>query len=334
MSNTKELREAIESAIPGDVIVLADGEYIITGAPLRLGRPNYSFKSLLPIILSSENYKKAVIKVSRAVGMQITHKNWIVSNLVFEGTCDADSSCEHALHIFGDADDLQIIGNDFVNFNAAIKANGSAFSIDSSTRHFPDQVLVDNNRFYNHWTRETKAPVTPIDVVGGSNWTISNNFIADFSRLYRNKPSYTYGAFLKGDSKNGVFKSNFVACNWRVPYYSALDQRVGLSFGGGGTGHEFCATGNCEQEHRGGEMSDNVIVNCSQSASVYINNSHDINVLSNSMIGSSGIELRRSKNIKVMENLMNGKIRPRDEISSFAEQSNQYFHDQINYLRP
>lgn len=325
-----ELKEAVKIAIPGDVIILADGEYKLEGNALNLGNPNYLLDSELPITITSRNFKKAKINVNATVGINITYKNWIISDLVFEGTCDSDSSCEHALHIFGDADNIKIMGNDFINFNAAIKANGNAGAVDG-VRYFPDSVLIQSNRFYNEWARETKAPVTPIDVVGGEFWTISNNFIADFSRNYKRKTSYTYGAFLKGDSKYGVFKSNFIACRWKVPYYSALDLRIGLSFGGGGTGNEFCASGTCEQEHLSGEMSSNIIANCSQTASIYVNKSNDIKIEKNILIGSSGIELSASSEINVSENLLNGKLRKRNRSSSVIEQSNHYFQGQVSY---
>ena len=328
--NVAEFKEAVAKAIPGDVIVLADGEYELEGKALNLGKSEYLFDSDLPIIITSSNFRKSKIKVKSSVGIQITHKNWILSDLVFEGACDSDARCEHAIHIFGDADNLKILGNDFVNFNAAIKSNGQDNASDNK-RHFPDNVLIQGNRFYNEWIRETKAPVTPIDVVGGEYWTIANNFIADFSRKHGRKSSYTYGAFLKGDSKHGVFESNFIACKWQVPYFSALDHRIGLSFGGGGTGDRFCASGVCEQEHKNGKISNNVIANCSNSASIYINYGNEIEVSNNVLVGSAGIELSKSKEIAVKGNLLNGKLRKRNDSTSVFEKSNQHFRGNISH---
>lgn len=331
VSNVAEFKEAVAKASPGDVIVLADGEYELEGKALNLGKSEYLFDSDLPIIITSRNFRKSKIKVKSSVGIQVTHKNWTLSDLVFEGACDSDARCEHALHVFGDADNLKILGNDFVNFNAAIKSNGQKSAVDNK-RHFPDKVLIQGNRFYNEWPRETKAPVTPIDVVGGEYWTITNNFIADFSRKYSYKSSYTYGAFLKGDSKHGIFKSNFIACKWQVPYFSALDHRIGLSFGGGGTGDRYCALGLCEQEHKDGKISNNVIANCSNSASIYINDGNEIEISNNVLIGSAGIELSKSKEITVMGNLLNGKLRKRNDSSSVFEQSNQHFRGNISHV--
>ena len=331
VNNVAELTAAVATAIPGDVIVLADGEYELTGKGLRLGSSNYVLETDLPIIITSLNFKKSKINVNARVGLEITHKNWIVSDLVFEGVCDSDARCEHAIHVFGDADNLQILGNDFVNFNAAIKSNGQDNTIDKQ-RYFPDNVVVKGNRFYNQWPRETSSPVTPIDTVGGEFWLIANNFIADFARKYGRKSSYTYGAFLKGDSKHGVFESNFIACEWQVPHFSALDLRIGLSFGGGGTGDQFCGSGLCEQEHAGGKMTDNLIVNCSQTASIFINDSRDIDITNNVLLGSAGIELSKSEGISIMGNSLNGKVRKRNGSSLVSEQLNQYFRNKVSNI--
>jgi hypothetical protein len=330
VNNVVELKEAIATAIPGDVIMLADGEYEFEGKALNLGNPKYLLQSDLPIVITSLNFRKSKIRVNSSVGFKITYKNWIISDIVFEGVCDSDARCEHAIHIVGDADNLQILGNDFVNFNAAIKSNGIDAAGDSE-RLFPDFVFIQSNRFYNQWPRETTAPVTPIDVVGGEFWTVANNFIADFSRNNGRKSNYTYGAFLKGDSKHGIFNSNFVACAWQVPYFSALDQRVGISFGGGGTGDQFCASGLCEQEHKDGLISDNVIVNCTQSASIYVNDSKHVEIANNVLIGSAGIEISRSSDISVKGNSINGKLRKRNESTLVVEHSNQYFRDNVSY---
>jgi hypothetical protein len=136
---------------------------------------------------------------------------------------------------------------------------------------------------------------------------------------------------LKGDSSHGLFKSNFVACRWQVPYFSELDLRIGLSFGGGGTGDRFCEKGLCKHEHTLGEMSDNVIVNCSQSASIYINDSSDITISKNVLIGSSGIEVSKSKKVYVSNNFLNGKLRKRNESTSILDDANQYFRSTVSY---
>lgn len=330
VTNVIELENTIKKARSGDVIVLADGEYRLENKALRLGTVNYFDNSSLPVVITSQNFKKAHILVDTSVGIEIVDRNWIVSNLVFKGICDRDFNCEHAIHIAGDADNIQVLGNDFVNFNSAIKSNG-LMTKGGSNRAFPDNVIISGNRFYNEWTRDARRPITPIDVVGGENWVVIDNFIADFSKLRKGKMGYAYGAYLKGNSENGLFESNFVACMWKVPHYSALDLRIGLSFGGGGTGDKFCSGGVCNQEHKAGVMTKNTIVNCSQGPSVYINKSEHIDIQNNTFIGSTGIELFNSKNIMINSNILNGKITKNDRESSFEESLNKYTKKQISF---
>ena len=227
-----------------------------------------------------------------------------LSDLVFIGKCAQDSVCEHALHIVGKASHTLILNNRFENFNAHIKANGIEFS---SKRVFPNNVSIIGNSFINQWARNTDTPVTPLDIVGGDNWLVRDNFISDFSKLGGNQVAY--GAFLKGGGNSGIFTHNFVACEWKVKHKTKSDVRVALSFGGGGTARSLCSNNNCIHEHTGGEMSGNTILNCPNSVGVYLNKSNDILIADNVILKTLGIKINEySSSIKIKNNTIYGDV--------------------------
>ena len=94
--------------------------------------------------------------------------------------------------------------------------------------------------------RDTANPVTPIDLVAASHWTIRGNLITDFIKGGGDRISY--GAFAKGAGAHNVFEQNVVVCEAHAA--RTPGQRVGLSLGGGGTGKPYCRDGRCiiEQE--------------------------------------------------------------------------------------
>ena len=165
-------------------------------------------------------------------GFTVSKAHWIFKNLKINGACEHDYKCEHAFHLKGDADYLLLDNNIITNFNAAIKSNGSYSTVPAQ---FPDNVRITNNDFYNVRERNTRSPASPIDAVGGDNWSIRHNFVADFTRVVSESKSVVYGAFLKGGGMGGVISDNVINCAWKVPYQSSLDIRVGLSLGNGGT---------------------------------------------------------------------------------------------------
>jgi pectate lyase len=308
VTNVNEIVEALKTSQPGTSILIAPGVY-------RFEQPYIivSAKGTLtePILLHANKLGDVIFEMKSREGLLIKGGHWRIQNIIFRGAKDKNDSVDHAIHIIGDANNIHVLHNEFVNFNAHIKSNGYADKVGNS--HFPDNVLIANNNFYNEWKRNTVVPVTPIDVVGGNNWTIENNFIADFANFGRKGRAVVYGAFMKGGGENGLFNNNVVNCSWRVPYTSAVDVRIGLSFGGGGTGKSFCQSEECIYEHKHGEMKNNTILNCSNDVSVYINKGQDISVHSNVMRNSLGIDVRfEGSRARVFNNYLDGRIKARD----------------------
>lgn len=298
VSNVTELVAAIGDADPGDVIILASGNYDIASnvSCLSNGAENN------PITVRSETLGSAVINFDAVEGFKVLGTYWTFENLEIHGVCADDSACEHAFHIKGTADGTHIRNNKVEGFNAHIKGGGT----NDTPRKFSDDVIIEYNEFYSQSPRQTSNPVTPIDVVGGKRWRVSHNYIHDFQKARGNNISYA--AFLKGNSSDGIFSHNLVLCQ-------NLHQggvRVGLSFGGGGTGTQFCEDGSCQTEHRNGIMANNIIANCSD-VGIYINKGANIQILNNTLFNTSGIDIRfDASRATVRNNLLDGRIRERN----------------------
>ena len=120
--------------------------------------------------------------------------------------------------------DYLIRNNEMIDFNAPLKVNGL---FRGETDRFPDHGLVHNNTVHNIRVRETSNPVSLLNLNAGDGWVVSPNFIADFAKGGGNRVSYA--AFMKSNSRNGVFERNLVVCHWRLQPQGGV--RIGLSFG-------------------------------------------------------------------------------------------------------
>lgn len=320
VTTAEEFLKALSNAKAGQSIVVAPGVYKFEGRPIVLS----SQRSTLPIVITGVRSGNVVFELDKMVGFEIRTQNWHIDAIIFKGICDIDSHCEHAFHLKGDADNVTFTNNDFVNFNAAVKSNGGVVDKIGTTK-FPDFVTVLNNRFYNEWSRNTGLPVTPLDIVGGDFWKIKDNFIADFSKELGN--GVAYGAFLKGGGRLGSFEGNIVACSYNVPIYSIRDTRVGLSFGGGGTGVDFCQSEQCEFEHQNGNMHNNLIMNCLTDVSIYVNNSDSITIKNNVLLNSLGVDVAlESDNIVFENNTLHGSIKNKTKNSPIEANNNQFLN--------
>lgn len=300
--NSAELAQQLNRAVAGTTIILMPGQYNFSQKKIRLKNPGLPGK---PIVVKAEKFGNVTINLDSLEGFYIDQPYWVFSNLIFNGICSEHYQCEHAMHIVGDADHLKIINNRFVDFNAHIKSNGERGK-------FPDKAQIFGNDFYNTTLRYTSAPITPIDIVGGDGWQIVDNFIADFARSGGGQ-QVTYGAFLKGAGTNGRIEGNLVNCNWKVPYNSILDIRIGLSLGGGGTNKSSCQDRSCEFEHQGGVINENILLNCSNDVAIYLNKASNAKVTNNILLNSLGIDVRyQISSASINGNLMHGRVKGRD----------------------
>ncbi|MEM7706525.1 MAG: chondroitinase-B domain-containing protein [Pseudomonadota bacterium] len=305
------LTDAIANAQPGDTITIAPGRYRIAATRISVNVPGTSTQ---PITVRAQALGQVQIVWDSAgsfvEGFLISAPWWRFENLDIEGICVNDSDCEHAFHVVGDADFTVIRNNRLHGFNAMLKANQTG-------GQFPDDVLVEGNELFNASSRNTANPVTPIDVVGGRRWILRSNTIYDFAKAGGNQISYA--AFLKGNSKDGVIERNLVMCE----RFHSGQIRLGLSFGGGGSGPPgICEENTCTPEHEGGIMRNNLIINCPADVGIYLNEAADSEVHHNTLFNNTGIDVRfAASNVDLRNNLLMGQIRNRDQGVS-SEQGN------------
>jgi hypothetical protein len=292
------LRAALNEAKPGDVITLAPGTYRFQGKGIGIARAG---RADAPIVVRAARPGTVHIELETLEGFVVAAPYWRFENLNIDGVCPGDGDCEHAFHVIGDGHHFASVNNTIRDFNAHIKINGA-------DGRFPDHGLIDHTTLAATHARATGKPVTPVDLVAASGWTLRANVITDFVKRDGNQVSY--GAFAKGGGKNNVFERNVVWCEQNLR--GQPGQRVGLSLGGGGTGHEFCRDGRCITEQEGSVLRANLIVGCSD-AGIYLNSAAGSKVVDNTLVDTSGIDVRYPASSAVVDgNLVDGPIRPRD----------------------
>jgi hypothetical protein len=300
VSTIEGLRQAIDTADPGDVILLQPGVYPVRGTYITFRRGGTPTD---PITLRAPRLGLATLESELPEALKVEAPHWRFENLVLRGVCTDDSACDNGFHIVGGAEDTILRNVRIEDFNAQIKINGE-------NGRFPDRGRIQHTTLIDTHGRRTAAPVTPIDLVGANDWAIEDTLIADFVKLSGNTVSY--GAYAKGDARGTIFTRNVILCEWRSR--GAKSQTIGLSFGGGGTGWETRRDlGRSGYEHADGVMENNLIAFCSDDA-IYLNRAANTVVRHNTLIGTSGIDVRYVESTaEIAGNLMDGAIRERDD---------------------
>lgn len=308
VSDVREIRKAINKAVPGDDIVIKPGSFRTRGFSFE--RSGTKDK---PIRFRAETPGTVQILADDPELIRVRGSNWIFEGLDLRGDCSPAGRCQHAFHIVGDAENTIIRKNRIRDFNAAIKSNGrmerrtNANGKSEEYLAYPDNVVISGNYIYNTHPRVTRSPVTLIDVVGGKGWVIRQNLIADFQKVRGNGVSYA--AFLKGNSSDGVIERNLVMCEWK----HKGGVRLGLSLGGGGTDGRSCGGGKCTIEHTNGILRNNIILNCPQDVGIYLNKAKDSRIYNNTLINTKGIDVRfDASSAKIVNNIIFGAIDDRN----------------------
>ncbi|MCY1060164.1 right-handed parallel beta-helix repeat-containing protein [Nannocystis sp. SCPEA4] len=304
VADVDALLQAIAAAQPGDTIVLAAGDYEVHQSKIACETPGTADA---PITVRAAEPGAAKLRFDALEGFHVRAPWWVFEGLDIEGICAADSDCEHAFHVTGDASNTHIVRNRLHGFNAMIKGNGEPIGPGMSYVH-PDDVVVEYNEFFNPAPRDTSNPVTPIDVVGGQRWIVRGNFIHDHAK--GGGDNISYAAFLKGHSKDGLIERNLVVCE----LLHSGQVRLGLSLGGGGSGPDMiCEDGACKPEHERGIVRNNIVLNCPADVGIYVNAGADSKIFNNTLYNTAGIDMRFAETTGVVHNnLLMGKIRDRD----------------------
>lgn len=314
VSSAPELSTALSSAKAGDEIVLADGTYDFDKSVNASAEGTGSE----PITVRAQNRLGALIRFNALEGFRVSGAHWVFDGLDVQGVCAVDSNCEHAFHVTGHAVGFVLRNSRVRDFNAQLKVNAAQ---NGSTWEVPNGGLVEHNEIADTHPRATSNPVCKLNIDSVDAWTVRDNVIHDFHK--NGGDSVSYGAFMKGGGKDGVFERNLVLCTRDL---TTGGTRIGLSFGGGGTGNAYCAPAfdpgvPCDPENSNGTMRNNVIVNCSD-VGIYLNKAADTKVLFNTLIATSGVDFRfASSSGRAHGNLLASAIRTRDG-ATFAAGTN------------
>ncbi|RKH38863.1 chondroitinase-B domain-containing protein [Corallococcus llansteffanensis] len=314
VSTVAELQAALTAAKAGDEIVLANGTYTFN-ANLSCAAEG---TQALPITVRAANRHAALIRFNATEGFKVSGRYWTFDGLTVEGICASDPNCEHAFHVTGHAEGFVLRNSRVRDFNAQLKVNAEKNG--SGVFEMPHRGLIERNEIYDTRPRVTGTPVTKLNIDTGDDWVVRDNELHDFAR----QGGISYGAFMKSGGKRGLFERNRVVCTRDQP---ASDTRIGLSFGGGGTGAAFCApafdpTVPCTTEHTDGVIRNNIVANCSDVA-VYLNRATNTRVLFNTFVGTTGVDFRFDTSTgEAHGNVLSSVIRGRDS-GTFTAGTNQ-----------
>jgi hypothetical protein len=297
VASEEQARAAFANALAGDAITFEPGRYRIRGNMVasRPGVPG------APIVVRAERPGSVVLELEAGEGFVVMGPHWTFENLEIRGACAEPAFCEHAFHVVGKGAHFVARNNRIVDFNAHFKINGDRTG-------FPDHGLIESNTLTNTAPRKTGNPVTPIDLVAASDWVIRSNVITDFIKAAGDRISY--GAFAKGGGARTVFERNLVLCEHRLQ--GMPGQRVGLSFGGGGTGKPYCRDGKCITEHEQGVMRANLVAACSD-VGIYVNSGAGTRIVDNTLLDTGGVQVRYPESSADIEgNVIDGAIMSRN----------------------
>ncbi|WP_223644017.1 chondroitinase-B domain-containing protein [Corallococcus sp. EGB] len=304
VTTVTELQAALSSAKAGDEIVLEDGTYTVN-ANLSCSAEG---TQAAPITVRAKNRYAAIVRFNAQEGFKVSGRSWTFDGLTVEGICANDETCEHAFHVTGHAENFVLRNSRVRDFNSQLKVNASQNG--SGVWEMPHKGLIENNEIYDTHPRVTSTPVNKVNIDTGDDWVVRDNELHDFSR----QGGISYGAFMKSGGKRGLFERNRVLC---VKDRPEGDTRIGLSFGGGGTGNQYCAPAfdpnvPCSPEHTDGIIRNNIVANCSDVA-VYLNKAANTRVLFNTFVGTLGVDYRFAASTgEAVGNVLTGVIRNRD----------------------
>ena len=298
VASADEARAAIARAQPGEAITFLPGSYRFDGASIRVTRAG---RAQAPIAVRAAVAGTVLLEFALEEGFSVSAPWWRFENLTIRGACKAHSDCEHAFHVSGGAHHFAAINNTISDFNAHFKINGAA-------GRFPDFGTIEHNTLNNGSARQTINPVTPIDLVAASGWTIRANLISDFVKADGNRVSY--GAFAKGGGSANQFVGNIVICERLLT--GQPGQRIAISLGGGATEAAYCRDRKCITEQSGSTIESNLISACSDDG-IYLNSAANSRIVHNTLLDTGGIDVRfPTSSAHVAGNLVDGAIRARN----------------------
>jgi len=312
---TQELLHTIKHIKAGYTIQLMAGEYDIKQRYIPITTGGHEDA---PIVIRATQLGQVKINLTSSEGFHIKAPYWVFENLEIQGQCKKNKHgyCDHAFHVVGNGHSFVLRNNIITDFNASVKVNGSYIN---GKPVYPNYGLLEKNSIYNTTVRHTNSPVNLININSANHWVVRGNLISDFAKKSGSN-RVSFGAYMKGNSHYGLFENNLVICEHTIA--ADLGTRIGLSFGGGGTGARFCRDKDCTNEHSNGIMRNNIILNCSHDVGIYLNKAKNTEIYNNLVFNSLGIDIRfSSSSANISNNIISGRIKARDN-ASYTEQNN------------
>ncbi|WP_286270976.1 chondroitinase-B domain-containing protein [Thalassotalea hakodatensis] len=293
VNSEKEIIAALKKAKAGETIHVLPGTYRFTGHSLNTKNSGTLSQ---PIVFMASHIGDVTFEFDLKEGLLIAHPFWRIGNIQFKGVCEQDYKCEHALHVVGQGHNTHIENNVFLDFNSPIKVN-------QFNGEYPDKGLIKHNTFIYSRARKTASPVTAIDIVAANDWLVSQNFISDFTKAKGDHVSYAM--FFKGNGQGNVAERNVVFCEWLF----SGGQRVGVSIGGGGTGHKFCRDGSCAVEQSDSIIRNNLIAHCPNDVGIYVNKGKNSIINNNVLYKTRGMDIAfEQSSTTLLFNVYDGRV--------------------------
>jgi hypothetical protein len=214
------------------------------------------------------------------------------------------SQCTSArgISLWGSARRIAIRGCRTTDFLQHIKG-----WITSGTLDAPEDITIAGNEAYNTATFNSSSNVLNLD--GGARWRVVGNYVHDYGNAGIN-----YGIFLKGATTESVIERNLVAGSHdRAAGSGAV---VGISFGGGRMGTQWCAAGNqgaggCICEDYDGIARNNIVINTSDTA-LHVNSACGSKFLNNIVYNAATMlqiqSFEGEGDIEVRNNVLDGGL--------------------------
>jgi parallel beta-helix repeat protein len=313
VSDIQHLVQACGEAVAGDEIVIAPGTYTLKDRT-RIAIQNRTG----PVTVRGESGKSADIIIEgqgqdnesvQTVFDLTDSPDWTFRDLTTRATY------YHGFK-FNGASSGCMLSNVTMRDHGESGVKGT--SDPKSDRH-PDRLLMDRCDIgFTIPAGGTREVVEGVDGVAVKGWIIRNCRFINIQK--HGDPAY--GVFTKGNSAETLIEKNrFENCF------------IGASFGGGGTGPDYFRDQDQTFEHRGGKISGNTFLHCTDAA-IYINKGTDCEISGNNMTDcAANIQLRYPQSsARVLNNRVQSEgeepiIRVRDRASVLADQGNSRTKD-------
>lgn len=307
VTTVPELRAAMAAATPGDVIVAAAGTYRLTEALVATAAGTASQR----IVVRSETRLAAVLESTAGHAIDVQAPFWTFDGLEVRAICPLPIECEQGITLFPSASDTLLTRLRVSDFLMLISGTGVK---QGTGVEAPHRTVIEASELFDSVPRPTAGKrVTAISIEAADDVVVRDCLIRDIGK--EGTDEVTYSASLRGGGKRGRFERNWVLCDSRGQPPGNL--RLGLSFGSGGTGPEYCAPAfnpatPCDVEQLDGVMQNNIVANCND-VGIYVNRGRNTSLAHNTLVATAGIDFRWDTTTGVIGgNLLQGTISLRD----------------------